>query len=146
MKLGNNVQKIDEYKKERDLGVTFDQRLSFEAHVSRVVNKANQILGMIKRSFSNRDKDTFVRLFKCLFHPHVEYANVIWYPSVRKQYRLIEGVQRRATKFVNEFFEMSYGDRLCYLKLHSLRSCQLRGDLIQMYKIFHKYDDVDRNM
>ena len=51
MKLGNDVQKIDQCKEENDLGVTFDQRLSFEAHVNRVVNKANQILGMIKRSF-----------------------------------------------------------------------------------------------
>ena len=41
---------------------------------------------------------------------------------------------------------MSYGDRLCYLKLHSLKGRRLRGDLIQMYKIFHKYDDVDINM
>ena len=121
IKLGNNVQKIYECKEEKDLGVTFDQRLSFEAHVNRVVNKANQILGMIKRSFSYRDKDTFVRLFQCFVRPHVEYANVIWYPTVKKQSRLIEGVQRRATKLVNECSEMSYGDRLCYLKLHSLK-------------------------
>ena len=67
--------------------------------------------------------------------------NVIWYRSVKKknkkqktttkkkqqqqQSRLIEGVQRRATKLVNECSEMSYGDRLCYLKLHSLQGCRL---------------------
>ena len=38
---------------------------------------------------------------------------------------------------------MSYYDRLKYLNLHSLKGRRLRGDLIQMFKIFHGYDDIN---
>ena len=42
MKLGNDVQKISVRETERDLGVTFDKDLSFDPHIDRVLNKANQ--------------------------------------------------------------------------------------------------------
>ena len=37
---------------------------------------------------------------------------------------------------------MSYENRLQYLNLYSLKGRRYRGDLIQVYKIFHGLDDV----
>ena len=37
---------------------------------------------------------------------------------------------------------MSYTDRLNYLHLHSLKDRRMRGDLIEVYKIFHKHADI----
>ena len=34
-----------------DLGVTFDNNLSFKDHISQKINKAYSILGIIKRNF-----------------------------------------------------------------------------------------------
>ena len=39
--------------------------------------------------------------------------------------------------------QMEYGDRLRALKLPSLKYRQIRGDLIQTYKILHKVDNVN---
>ena len=55
---------------------------------------------------------------------------------------MIERVQRRATKLVPECREMSYIERLKYLKLYSLKGRRLRGDLVQAYKIFQGHDQV----
>ena len=38
---------------------------------------------------------------------------------------------------------MTYAERLKYLKLPSVKSRRLRNDLIETYKIFHQYNNVD---
>ena len=48
----------------RDLGVMIDQDLKFHEHASLITNKANHILGLIKRSFSYLDSDMLVRLYR----------------------------------------------------------------------------------
>ena len=40
---------------EKDLGVTFDNNLKFNEHICNVTNKANQIVGLIKRNFKYLD-------------------------------------------------------------------------------------------
>ena len=42
-------------QEEKDLGVMFDPTLWFSKHVSMVANKANRILGVMKRTFSFMD-------------------------------------------------------------------------------------------
>jgi hypothetical protein len=137
--MSQSINKVDE---EKDLGVTFDCQLSFDPHIHRVVSKANQILGMIKRSFTFLDKDTFLKLYKAFVRPHIEYANVIWNPYLKRQSTKIESVQRRATKILNECKSMTYNERLIHLKLYSLKGRRIRGDLIQMYKICNGLDDL----
>ena len=44
---------------EKDLGVIFDKHLSFDFHIQKCINKANQMIGLMKRTFSYLDRDTF---------------------------------------------------------------------------------------
>ena len=139
---GENIQ-ITVTQEERDLGVVFDQALSFDTHIHNSVNKANKMLGLIKRTFCYLDKDTFCKLYKALVRPHLEYANTVWYPMLKRQSIVIERVQRRATKLVKKCSKLSYAERLNYLGLHSLYGRRVRGDLIQTYKIFNNIDDLN---
>ena len=41
---------------EEDLGVIIDTKLKFDSHISSKINKANQNLGIINRSFTYMDK------------------------------------------------------------------------------------------
>ena len=43
---------------EKDLGVLFDQQLSFKNHIQMAIKKANKILGIIRRTFIHMDSDT----------------------------------------------------------------------------------------
>ena len=143
MEQDNASKKIDICDYEKDLGVTFDERLEFNKHIENVIGKANQMLGLIKRTFSYLNKNTFLKLYKSLVRPHLEYGNIIWNPIYKKQSASIEKVQRRATKLLKECKEMSYAQRLVYLDLFSLKGRRLRGDLIEAYKIFNGYTDLD---
>ena len=100
------------------------------------------MLGIIKRTFDYKNKDILVKLYKSLVRSHLEYGNVIWAPHLKRQSVIIEKVQRRATRLVPECKNMNYGERLRYLKLYSLKGRRLRGDLIQVFKIFKGIDDI----
>ena len=142
MKIEENNKKLDTCEAEKDLGITFDANLNFDNHISNITKKANQMLGIIKRTFTFMDKQTFLLLYKALVRSHLEYGNVIWNPYLKRQSIQIERIQRRATKLVPECKEMSYKQRLRYLKLHSLKGRRIRGDMIQVYKICHGIDDI----
>ena len=50
----------------------------------------------------------------------IDYGNVIWYPFTKKNKKLIEYVQRHATRLDPELYGVSYTERLSILKLFSL--------------------------
>ena len=122
---------------ERDLGVHVDSELKFREHASSVVAKATQILAVIRRSFSLLDEGTLPLLFTTLVRPHLEYGNLIWGPFNRADQRLIERVQRRATRLVASIRHRPYQDRLRILQLPSLYYRRRRGDMVYTYQLFH---------
>ena len=143
MKFNSNIDKIEESDHEKDLGITFDSALSFDAHINNAIKKANQMLGIIRKSFDYLDKEIFVKLYKAIVRPQLEYGNTVWFPVFKRQSVALEKVQRRATKLVKACKNMTYENRLKYLNLYSLKGRRVRGDLIQVFKIFHNIDDLD---
>ena len=69
----------------KDLGVLIDTDLKFHAHTSMVVARANRLLGIIKKSFEHLDHIMFLRLYKSLIRPMLEYGNIIWGPYFTAQ-------------------------------------------------------------
>ena len=122
---------------ENDLGVIIDEKLKFDKHTEAQVNKANKVLGLLRRSFETLDNETLVWLFKALVRPHLEYCNTVTYPVYEKDANLLEGVQRRATKMVPEMKNYDYANRLKRLALPSLPYRRKRGDMIEVYKYTH---------
>ena len=130
---------------EKDLGVKFDASLSFSKHVSMIANKANQIVGIIRRTFTFMDEIMLKTLYKSLVRPNLEYANCIWSPMYNKDEEIIEKVQRRATKLVRNLHDLTYEERLQKLNLPTLAYRRKRGDLIQVYKIMHGLNDMQKD-
>ena len=62
---------------EKDLGVTFDQQLSFDINASKVVAGANSRLGLINRHLETKP---FMNLYKTLVRPKVEYCMTVAQP------------------------------------------------------------------
>ena len=122
---------------EKDLGIWIDQNLNFEFHITEMVKKANKITGLMWRTFEYVDVEVFKLLYTSMIRPHLEYGAPVWSPHVWKLADQIESVQRRATKRVPNFGNLTYVERLKRLKIPTLLYRRLRGDLINTYKYMH---------
>ena len=59
---------------------------------------------------------------------------------------MLENAQRRATRLVPELRGLSYRERLVELNLSTLDYRRKRFNIIQVFKIIHKIDDIDMNV
>ena len=110
------------------------------------VKKANQTMGLIRRSFNYLDIQSFRWLFKAMVRPHLEYAQSVWSPFKKKDIITVENVQRRATKMLPGMKEISYKERLKKLDLPTLAYRRIRGDMIEVFKMMNGRYDQDVNM
>ena len=90
-KMGN--VDLKQVKNEKDIGVIIDNQLKFEDHMNEKIRKANSMICLIRRCFVHLDETMFLKLYKSLVRPHIEYPNTIWYPSKKKDITAIENVQ-----------------------------------------------------
>ena len=90
---------------EKDLGVVIDSNLQFDNHILGKVKTANRILGLIKRCFKNLD------INKALVRTR-SHSQTVWSPYKVKSVEALEGVQRRATKILPGFGNLTYKERL----------------------------------
>ena len=120
---------------ERDLGVIINSSLKPSRQCVESAKKGNRILGMIKRTIVSRDKEIIIRLYKTLVRPHLEYCVQAWNPFLKKDIKILEKVQHRATKMVKGCQTMSYEERLKLCGLTTLEKRRERGDLIETFKL-----------
>ena len=121
------LERVDHIK---DVGVIIDKDLSFYLHISEKVYKAFQMLGVINRNFVDMDKKTFLLLYKLMIRNHLEFAGSVWNPYKINQIKILEKVQKRASKLVKSCKTLSYKKRLIYLNLLTLKLRRSRSDMI----------------
>ena len=63
-------------------------------------NKANIILGLLRRTLSKCSQRTKTLAYQSLVRPHLEYAATAWDPHTKRETKKLEQVQRRAARFV----------------------------------------------
>ena len=77
---------------------------------------------------------------KALVRPHLDYALQFWSLYYRMDIILLELVQRRMTKMIEEIRNFSYERRLKLWKLHLLERRRVRGNPIELFKMVKDFD------
>ena len=96
-----NVQLIDNRPTATvDLGVIIDGKLRFDHHIANIVSKAHSTAALIRRCL--------FRAFTVFVRPLFEYCSPVWNPHHHCDIEKIESVQRRFTKYIGGFKNLSY--------------------------------------
>ena len=88
--------------KEKDLVVTMNSNMKVSEQSRIAASKGNQVLGMIRRNITYKDKSFIVPLYKAIVRPHLEYCIQAWSQYIKKDIDMLEKIQRRATKLIPE--------------------------------------------
>ena len=143
-KMGDTV--LGTTVKEKDLGVTVSADMKVSEQCGIAALNGNQILGLIWRNVTYKDKKLSILLYKAILTPHLEYSIPAWRPYRKKYIDTLERVQRRATNIIPELRDLSYEERLKECGLTTLETRRLRGDQIEVFEILNGYKNMDRNM
>ena len=97
----------------RDLGVVFSEDLKWGPHHKLITSRSYKILGLLRRIFTKISCVQSKRvLYITLVKPHLLYCSPLWHPYLLSDIKLLETVQRRATKFIVGDNSLDYKGRL----------------------------------
>ena len=132
-----------------DLGITISPKLLWHDQVNKVRSKANQMLGLIRRSTAEMTVINARRLlYLQLVRSNFGYASQVWCLQSIKLIEDIENVQRRATKYIlNLGFttNVSYITRLHQLELLPITYWHEYLDMVLLYKLINNYTYIDES-
>lgn len=134
---------IGEYKipKENEvkyLGITFSSNLKWNAHIGKVLMKANKALNFVIRTLGKSSKKVKEIAYKSLVRPLLEYGECLWDPHEVGLKKSLEKVQRRAARFVLGRYDRKHSvtRMLKELGWKSLESRRTEKRLTIFFKVF----------
>ena len=121
----------------RDLGILVDDSLKFHQHIKEVFCKASGVANTFLRGTICRTQTFMMQVFIAHIRPIIDFGSVLWNTGYIGDLKLLESVQRRWTKQIDGFADLTYAERLSRLNLFSIKGRLLRADLIMVWKVMN---------
>ena len=82
------------------LGVEINSNLNWNSHIKKIAKKANSTLGFVKRNIKTSSRFSRELAYKAIVRPSMMYCSSVWDPHTASLKAKLEGVQRRAARYV----------------------------------------------
>ena len=128
---------IKQVSQVKDLGVILTNDLKFRTHYEAICKKAHRTCALIFRSFEYKDPWFLISLLNLYVRPYLDYCSQSWSPYMRGDINRIERVLRAFTRRIPVLRNLSYPERLEFLRITLLENRRIYCDLVFLYKILH---------
>ena len=131
-------------KSAKYLGVNISCDLSWNEHISIISKKANNTNAFLNRNIKTCPQAVKEKCYKTLVRPIMEYASAIWDPTTAYNINKVEGVQRKAARFVDGDHRTtsSVTKILKDLKWSTLQERRERTKVTMLFKGIHNEMDI----
>ena len=137
---GNNITCTDCV---RDLGVHMSADYTWSTHISIIAKDGRKLLAWVLGVFQDRSSLTMLTLYKSMIRAKLEYCCPLWDPSAISDIQKLENVQRLFTSKVAGCENLTYWERLKFLKVQSLQRRRERYTIIHIWKILNDLTNND---
>ena len=93
-------QMLESVPSAKYLGITITNNLNRNNHISNICKSANSILGFLRTNIWISSPEVKTLAYNAFVQPKVECASSLWDPHTANKIRQIEGLQRRAARWV----------------------------------------------
>jgi Reverse transcriptase (RNA-dependent DNA polymerase) len=141
-----NNTNLEKVNKISDLGILFDEKLTFKCHCDMTISKAKGLLGFVKRR-ANEFKNVWVtrQLYFTYVRSILEFGSIIWMPHTIEYIKKIESIQKQFLLYTlrhlynpRDYLNLpSYETRLRVINLESLESRRENLSATFIFKILH---------
>ena len=126
-------------KSAKYIGVTICDNLSWNTHINTIFRKASITTAFLRRNLSSCPKKIKATTYTTFVRPQLEYSSSVMDPHTQANIQKLEGVQRRAARFVtnNHNPTDSVTAMLDELGWDSLQIRRQRAKLTMTFRISH---------
>ena len=131
--------KLEHVTNAKYLGVTFNKKFTWGEHISTITSKTNKTMGFLRRNLQVNNQQFKSQAYKMLVRPITEYASTVWDPYTKKNIDMLEWMQRRAARYVQNCYDKasSVTSLNQQLKWQSLQYRRRDERLSMLYKIYY---------
>ena len=130
------------------LGVKFENSLQWKSHIENLVKKAYRSLHNLMRILRGCNRQTKEKWYLCLVRPHLEYAASVWDLYQDYLVKEIDGVQRKAARFVLGDFrtKSSVTAMIKTLGWETLQERRDRARIVGMYRSYTTWGGIHERL
>ncbi len=119
----------------KSLGVTIDDKLNFNDHVSNICRNAARQVNVLKRLGSSLDVKTRMDIYRAFILSNFNYCPLVWHFCSIENTRKLEKIQERALRFVYNDFTSTYSELLSRGDFDMLYLKRLKFMAVEVYKM-----------
>ena len=129
-------------------GMTIDNKLSFDNHVSVICKKINNQINVMLRFRKLINKETLLKLYKVFILPHFYYCSSVWHFCGAHNADKVDNLNKRILRFILQDYSSPYDILLSKVNLKSLFIRRLQNFMITLYKslFFTNYSGYLKDM
>ena len=130
------------------LGVTINEKMSWNTHASTTAKKANNSLAFLRRNLASCPQNIKAQCYQTLVRPILDYASSSWDPHTKANVTQLEAVQRRAARFVKGDYRTtsSTSQMIADLGWQTLQERRTNSKLVMTYRILHGLVEIPKGM